>query len=56
MRISQILIDLNCEIRVINSVARWVLTNADTTTIVNPDEAIGVIRQIIKKLDLYNLK
>lgn len=34
------------------SVARWVLANADTTTIIKPDEAKEVIRQIIKKLDL----
>lgn len=34
------------------SVARWVLANADTTTIVHPDEAKDVIRQIIKNLDL----
>ncbi|MEY8608826.1 YafY family protein [Parabacteroides segnis] len=34
------------------SVARWVLANADTTTIIKPDEAKDIIRQIIKKLDL----
>ena len=34
------------------SLARWVLANADTTTIVQPDEAKDIIRQIIKNLDL----
>ncbi len=32
--------------------ARWVLANADTTTVVSPVEVKDIIKQIIKKLDL----
>lgn len=32
--------------------ARWVLANADTTTVVNPIEIKDIIKQIIKHLDL----
>ncbi len=33
-------------------VARWVLANADTTTVVSPVKVKDIIKQIIKKLDL----
>jgi hypothetical protein len=32
--------------------ARWVLANTDTTTVISPIEVKNIIRQIIKKLDL----
>ncbi len=32
--------------------ARWVLANADTTTVISPIEVKNIIKQIIKKLDL----
>ncbi len=32
--------------------ARWVLANADTTTVIRPVEVKNIIKQIIKKLDL----
>lgn len=32
--------------------ARWVLANADTTSVVSPDGVKDIIKQIIKKLDL----
>ena len=32
--------------------ARWVLANADTTTVVSPAEVKNIIKRIIKKLDL----
>lgn len=33
-------------------IARWVLANADTTTVVSPVEVKEIIKQIIKKIDL----
>lgn len=36
----------------LESLARWVLANADTTTIIKPIEVKDIIKQIIKKLDL----
>ncbi|MCD8261961.1 MAG: hypothetical protein LUD15_11145 [Bacteroides sp.] len=36
----------------LESLARWVLANADTTTVVSPVEVKDIIKQIIKKLDL----
>lgn len=36
----------------LESIARWVLANADTTTIVRPAEVKDIIKQIIKNLDL----
>lgn len=36
----------------LESLARWVLANADTTTVVKPTEVKDIIKQIIKKLDL----
>lgn len=36
----------------LESLARWVLANADTTTVISPFEVKSIMRQIIKKLDL----
>uniref|UniRef100_UPI0013EDD58C helix-turn-helix transcriptional regulator n=1 Tax=Dysgonomonas sp. ZJ709 TaxID=2709797 RepID=UPI0013EDD58C len=36
----------------LESLARWVLANADTTTVIRPIEIKGIIKQIIKNLDL----
>ena len=36
----------------LESLARWVLANADTTTVVKPVEVKDIIKQIIQKLDL----
>ncbi|MBD8388664.1 YafY family protein [Dysgonomonas sp. BGC7] len=36
----------------LESLARWVLANADTTTVVKPTEVKNIIKQIIQKLDL----
>lgn len=36
----------------LESMARWVLANADTTTVVKPTEVKDIIKQIIKKMDL----
>lgn len=36
----------------LDPLARWVLANADTTTIISPIEIKDIIKQIIKKLDL----
>ena len=36
----------------LESIARWVLAHADTTTIVRPVEVKNIIKQIIQKLDL----
>ena len=36
----------------LESLARWVLANADTTTVVSPVEVKHIIKEIIKKLDL----
>ncbi|MDU1890404.1 MAG: YafY family protein [Dysgonomonas sp.] len=36
----------------LEGLARWVLANADTTTVVRPVEIKDIIKQIIKKLDL----
>lgn len=36
----------------LEGLARWVLANADTTTVVKPVEIKGIIKQIIQKLDL----
>ncbi|MFV0418359.1 MAG: helix-turn-helix transcriptional regulator [Dysgonomonas sp.] len=36
----------------LEGLARWVLANADTTTVVKPVEIKAIIKQIIKKLDL----
>jgi len=37
----------------IESLARWVLANADTTSVISPAEEVkDIIKQIIKKLEL----
>ncbi len=36
----------------LESLARWVLANIDTTTVISPIEIKNIIKQIIKKLDL----
>ncbi len=36
----------------LESLARWVLANADTTTVIAPVEVKNIIKQIIQKLDL----
>lgn len=36
----------------LEALARWVLANADTTTVVKPSEIKDIIKQIIQKLDL----
>ena len=36
----------------LEGLARWVLANADTTTVVRPNEVKDIIKQIIQKLDL----
>lgn len=36
----------------LEALARWVLANADTTTVIRPVEIKDIIKQIIKKLDL----
>lgn len=36
----------------LESLARWVLANADTTTVIRPVEVKDIIKQIIKNLDL----
>jgi predicted DNA-binding transcriptional regulator YafY len=36
----------------LENLARWVLANADTTTVVSPIEVKNIMKQIIKKLDL----